>query len=701
MQKKPTYQELEERLKELEEELDERKRTEEPRNALHNSRTLEFLESGEERFQSVVETANDAIICIDSHGNIDFWNHAARKIFGYSANEALGKPLTVLMPERFRDDYQGGMNRMVATGRSSIIGKTVDMVGLRKDGSEFPMELSVAAWKTKEGMFFTGIVRDVTRRKQAEKALKKAHDELEKLIRERTAELAKANEQLEREVEECKRSEQAVQEALEYAENIVDTVHEALVVLDAELRVRSASHSFYQTFKVTSEETEGQFLYEIGNGQWDIPKLRELLEKIIPENTFFKDFEVEHDFGAIGHKIMRMNARRMHRKTDKTQLIVLAIEDVTEKSRSVERLKRSEASLSEVQRIAHLGNWDWNILTNELQWSDEIYRIFGLTPKEFGATYEAFLNSVHPDDREFVKKAVDEALYRRKPYSIDHRIVLPDRTERIVHEQGGVTFDGAGRPIRMIGTVHDITGLKRAEEALRRSGEELRRLSSRLLEVQENERKRIAGELHDSIGQSLTAIKLGLENAVSRIPEDAPRGYVESLEALIPVVQQASEEVRQIHTDLRPSMLDDLGIVSTISWFCREFERLYSGTKITKEMDIEEKEVPEPLKIVIFRVLQEALNNVAKYGKADLVRVLLKETEGQIELAIEDNGQGFDVEHVRSWKSLKKGFGLISMKERTELSGGSFSIKSAPGEGTVVRASWPYKGNRHNHPRNN
>jgi PAS domain S-box-containing protein len=125
-------------------------------------------------------------------------------------------------------------------------------------------------------------------------------------------------------------------------------------------------------------------------------------------------------------------------------------------------LRRSEASLAKAQRIAHLGNWDWDIRTNELQWSDEIYRIFGLTPQQFGATYDAFLNYVHPEDREFVKKAVDEALYG-KPYSIDHRIVLPDGTVRLVHEQGEVTFGESGKPDRMLGTVQDITEKKERE----------------------------------------------------------------------------------------------------------------------------------------------------------------------------------------------------------------------------------------------
>ncbi len=364
-------------------------------------------------------------------------------------------------------------------------------------------------------------------------------------------------------------------------------------------------------------------------------------------------------------------------------------ERLKERKRSEERLRRSEASLAEAQRIAHLGNWDWNIVTNELGWSDEIYRIFGLLPQEFGATYEAFLDSVHPDDREFVKKAVDEALYEDKPYSIDHRIVLPDGTERIVHEQAGIMFDNAGKPIRMIGTVQDITERKRAEGALEKSERELRQLSSELLNVQETERKRISRELHDSIGQSLAAIKFGLENALDKIRLFSDREAVASLEALLPVIQWASEEVRRIHTDLRPSVLDDLGIIATISWFCREFEKLYSNIRIEKEIGIEEEDVPETLKIVVFRIFQEALNNIAKYGRADLVRIALREVDGRVELAIEDNGRGFDVDVVTSGKGLTGGFGLTSMKERAELSGGAFAVESILGAGTLVRAWWP------------
>lgn len=126
---------------------------------------------------------------------------------------------------------------------------------------------------------------------------------------------------------------------------------------------------------------------------------------------------------------------------------------------TVEKLQKM---LQEAERIARLGCWNWDIKNNVLLWSDGIYRIFGLELQEFGATYEAFLSLIHPEDRTYVKQAVNEALYAGKSYDIEHRIVLPDGTVRIVHEQGEVTY-GNGNPIRMFGTVHDITERRKIE----------------------------------------------------------------------------------------------------------------------------------------------------------------------------------------------------------------------------------------------
>ncbi len=168
--------------------------------------------------------------------------------------------------------------------------------------------------------------------------------------------------------------------------------------------------------------------------------------------------------GSIMHVLL--SATAIKDVSGNYQMSRTTLYNITERKKSEESLRKSEASLANAQRIALLGSWDWNILRNKLYWSDEIYRIFGLTPQAFGATYDAFLESVHPDDRELVKNSVKQALDEKKPYGIEHRIVLPDGSIRFVHEQGEVTYDDNGNPVRMTGTLQDITERKHMEDRL-------------------------------------------------------------------------------------------------------------------------------------------------------------------------------------------------------------------------------------------
>jgi PAS domain S-box-containing protein len=235
-------------------------------------------------------------------------------------------------------------------------------------------------------------------------------------------------------------------------------------------------------------------------------------------------------------------------------------------------------------------------------------------------------------------------------------------------------------------SARDITRRKEGERALRESENRLRFLSGQLLVAQENERKRIAGELHDSIAADLSGFKFKIEESLSRI-EKGTEAY-ESLSALVLRIQRTMEETRRIMADLRPAVLD-LGIVPATQWLCREFEKTYSCICIERRIGIENNDVPDLLKTPIFRILQEALNNVAKHSKATLVKLSLHETEGEIGLMVQDNGQGFNTEGARSRVGTAPGLGLVSMRERVELSGGSFSIESAEGRGTTIRAWWP------------
>jgi len=250
--------------------------------------------------------------------------------------------------------------------------------------------------------------------------------------------------------------------------------------------------------------------------------------------------------------------------------------------------------------------------------------------------------------------------------------------------------DEVGKVTLLIVEGRDVTKRKKAEQTLRESEQKLRLLSTKLFSAQEDERKRISQELHDSIGQCLSAVKFGIQNVVGQLwPNSQPPCGAVSFEALLSTIQYAIDEVRRIMTDLRPSMLDDLGILATLGWFCREYQKIYSSISVAKELDIQESEVPEALKIVIFRIVQEAMHNIAKYSKASLVELSLKKQNTSIILSIEDDGLGFDVKSVLSGEAGRKGFGLSNMRERTELSGGCFTIVSVPGEGTSLRASWP------------
>jgi PAS domain S-box-containing protein len=383
--------------------------------------------------------------------------------------------------------------------------------------------------------------------------------------------------------------------------------------------------------------------------------------------------------------------------------------DITERWKAEEALRESEQRLNRAQEIAHLGSWELDLINNRLTWSDQVYRIFGLRPQEFGATYEAFLEAVHPDDRTAVDAAYSGSVGEgRDTYEIEHRVVRKLTGEiRTVQERCEHIRDESGQIIRSIGMVHDITERKRAEEALRQrtielqhltetldqqvkerteelseANKTLRQLSTRLLSAQEDERRRIAGELHDTIGSCLSGVKFKIEDVLQQVGK-APTVVGESLSTIIPVIQEGIEDCRRLQQDLRPSMLDDLGLLPTLSWFCRRYQTIYAGIKIDLEQTLEESDIPNSLKIVIYRVTQEGLNNIAKHGKADLVHLSLRRMGRMIELSIEDNGTGFDPQ------SVKQGLGLMSMRERTELSGGTFTMESTIGKGTTIKASWP------------
>jgi PAS domain S-box-containing protein len=391
--------------------------------------------------------------------------------------------------------------------------------------------------------------------------------------------------------------------------------------------------------------------------------------------------------------------------------------DITARKRTETALLRSREDLDRAQAVGQIGSWRLDVRRNVLTWSDENHRIFGL-PKGTPLTYETFLGIVHPDDRPYVDTQWKAGL-RGEPYDIEHRIVAGGHV-KWVREKAYLEFDNAGELQGGFGITQDITERKRTEEALKKAHDDLEKrvqertselteavqrlqveivqrkqletslresenqvrfFASQCLTAQETERKRIAGELHDSIAASLSAIRLRIE----RIALEMKQGLrsAESLQDIASQVAGINTDVRRIMADLRPSILDDLGILAALNWFCREYQKTYSHISVEKQTGVEEHELPDSLKTPIFRISQETMNNISKHSKASLIKLSLQKEDGKILLTIQDNGQGFDPETAR------KGMGLSGIRERAELSGGACSIESAKGAGTTVRCSWP------------
>jgi signal transduction histidine kinase len=217
--------------------------------------------------------------------------------------------------------------------------------------------------------------------------------------------------------------------------------------------------------------------------------------------------------------------------------------------------------------------------------------------------------------------------------------------------------------------------------ALRLAESELRLVSAALLSSQEMERKRIACELHDSIGQVLNSIAFGSGVALEMVRAKDIHNAEEMLVRLSAQAKQAVGDVRRIAMDLRPAMLDHLGIVGTLSWFLREFRSIHPDLKVTVDIDVRESDVSPNLVTTLYRVVQEACSNVVRHAGASEVRVLLNRFRDSLELRIEDNGRGIE-------GGERQGMGLRSMRDRVQFSGGSFRLESEVGKGTSIVAAW-------------
>jgi signal transduction histidine kinase len=251
-----------------------------------------------------------------------------------------------------------------------------------------------------------------------------------------------------------------------------------------------------------------------------------------------------------------------------------------------------------------------------------------------------------------------------------------------------VDCDEQGEPIRIFGATQDVTEFKRAEEKLKETSEQLRALSARVQSAREEEAARIARELHDELGSALTSVKWDLELISTLCSESAGRQDLSNLhnktEHMIVVIDSTINTVRRIASDLRPSILDDLGLLAAIEWQAKQFESR-SGIICKVDSLVDNLQINQEQSTAIFRILQEALTNVLRHSQASKVNIVIEVKEGEFVLEVRDNGRGILEGEITGSYSL----GLIGMQERAQLLGGMIEIEGTGGEGTVLKLRVP------------
>ncbi|MBI1912855.1 MAG: PAS domain S-box protein [Deltaproteobacteria bacterium] len=447
----------------------------------------------------IFESAMDGMFVIDTEGRYVAVNSAGCRMFGYEKEEFLKSDISlILFPEDVERSFELG----------KISWKTGEFLPeyrmRKKDGSEIWVEMTIKPIKVNSNEYALGIKRDITERKYAQAELSKESEELGRSIEEKTASLKRANEALELQVKERMRAEEVLQNMLEGTSNFTgeEFLRSLVRSLALTLKFRYALVAeFIEEEQVKALSlafwADGNFIENRESGIVDTPCeyvrggtfcfYPQNLRDVFPKAELLKQMKSESyvgvplldEHGAPIGMLVAMDDKPMREEmTTRMVMKLFGVRAALElrRKKAEDELRKSEERLKEAQEIAHLGNWDWDIANNQLYWSDEIYRIFGLKPQEFGANYEAFVNRILPEDRDIVNKAVGDALFFKKPYEIDHRIVQPDGVERIVHEKGRVILDSEGKAVRMLGTVQDITESKIAEELLRESEKKFRNL---------------------------------------------------------------------------------------------------------------------------------------------------------------------------------------------------------------------------------
>lgn len=424
------------------------------------------------------------------------------------------------------------------------------------------------------------------------------------------------------------------------------------------------------------EEVVGKTAYELG--LFKDPGTLTRISDALMKDTSVSNLELLLNTANGDRRDILLSADMLN--VEGKQYLLTMGQDITARKAAEQALQESERKFREI--ADNINEVIWLREGQKILYvSPAVSEVFDVAADEMYNDFRTIIETIHPDDREKVLQSLRDELPSGGGRYVSYRVIRKTgETRWLKTKMFAVNKDGS--PKRLAGISEDVTDQVHAENELRQSREQLRALSANLHEIREAERSAVAREIHDDLGQKLTALIMDLSWLKGKLPEDERlRGKAQEMGAL---VQEIITSVQQISSRLRPSLLDDLGLVSAVEWQVSEFEN-YSGIACSLSMNFEEVELDEMLATDIFRIVQEGLTNIARHANADSAGVNLRLNEHMLTISIEDNGAGMAESDIMSSKS----FGLLGIRERAYNWGGSVSFENGEPSGTVMKVSIP------------
>ena len=460
------------------------------------------------------------------------------------------------------------------------------------------------------------------------------------------------------------------QESLLLFRKLIDQSSDGIEVIEPEtLRFLDVNDRSCRDLGYTREELLSLTVRDID------PRLDEFAEKIERElkESGLVTFESLHQRRDGSTYPVEINLKRV--QLDRAYNITI-VRDITERKRAEEAFREKSEELTEAQRLAGLGSWQWDARTDSVTWSEELYRLHGLDPDLPAPSFKEQTGLYTAESWNRLQHATRKAIQAGTPYELDLEVIGSNSRMKWATARGEPVRDVGGQIIGLRGTAQDITARKLTDVVLASIG-------GRLIEAQEQERRRIARELHDDIGQrlALLAIEVGQLHQSS----SNPAGFSGRIGKLQAQISEIAADIQSLSHKLHSSRLQYLGLAAALKGFCQEFSEQQKVEVDFKTWDLPKQLSPE-ISLCFFRVLQEGLNNAAKHSGVRQFEVQLWGTPEEIHLTIGDSGKGFDVEAAKA----SRGLGLISMQERLKLLDGTLAIESQRERGTTLHASVPH-----------